>query len=337
MKLRKFTGPDARTVMKQVRRELGDDAVILDTKDVIQGGIKGFFGKPAIEIVAAAGSVPELETPAEVPEPGQRNGGVDLKVPFELPAAKAGPGGAGEKEAPPPGKNPETRAASPAPAPPAPERPAKPFVPLHLSLEQKSPEGGLPRNVVFIGPAGAGKTSAAGRLAWQHAGPGGRVRVVSLEENGRLSGVARWREFWEMLGAEFRVAFDPSELAGLGVVNEGAVLVDTPPLPLTGEYGWVEDLLEALPGFEVCLVADAHMSPAELRLLLERCEGYGPTMLFLTKADELMSPGSLKEAMAACEGRRVYVTDSSTITSPPVPVNGPAAAARMLELSGVKR
>ena len=47
--------------MKQIRKELGNDAVILNSRVVQTGGFLGFFKKRSIEVVAALDTKP-IET-----------------------------------------------------------------------------------------------------------------------------------------------------------------------------------------------------------------------------------------------------------------------------------
>ncbi|WP_066173071.1 flagellar biosynthesis protein FlhF [Bacillus marinisedimentorum] len=61
MKVKKYTAPSMPEVMKQVRSELGKDAVILNSKVVNKGGILGLFMKKNIEVVAAADPEPRLK------------------------------------------------------------------------------------------------------------------------------------------------------------------------------------------------------------------------------------------------------------------------------------
>ncbi|PAV30018.1 flagellar biosynthesis protein FlhF [Virgibacillus profundi] len=53
MKVKKYVAPTMPEVMNQIRKELGSDAVILNSKEVVQGGFFGFFKKKQIEVVAA--------------------------------------------------------------------------------------------------------------------------------------------------------------------------------------------------------------------------------------------------------------------------------------------
>ena len=57
MRLRTYTGDSLSTVMAQVRRELGPDAVIISTTDSAEGGVQ-------VRAAAERGTVqPKAETP----------------------------------------------------------------------------------------------------------------------------------------------------------------------------------------------------------------------------------------------------------------------------------
>lgn len=53
MKVKKYTAASMPEAMNQIRKELGADAVILNSREVQQGGFLGFFKKKNIEVVAA--------------------------------------------------------------------------------------------------------------------------------------------------------------------------------------------------------------------------------------------------------------------------------------------
>lgn len=53
MQTKQFSGATIDDVLGQVRAEFGDDAVILETRNVVRGGIAGFFGKAGIEVTAS--------------------------------------------------------------------------------------------------------------------------------------------------------------------------------------------------------------------------------------------------------------------------------------------
>lgn len=72
MKVKKFMAASMPDAMKQIRTELGNDAVILNSRVVYTGGVLGFFKKRNIEVMAALDANQESEQkpsvkPAAVP------------------------------------------------------------------------------------------------------------------------------------------------------------------------------------------------------------------------------------------------------------------------------
>ncbi len=58
MQIKQFSGATIDEVLTQVRAELGEEAVILQTKRVVKGGVGGFFGREGVEVTAAEGMPP---------------------------------------------------------------------------------------------------------------------------------------------------------------------------------------------------------------------------------------------------------------------------------------
>ncbi|KGP74005.1 flagellar biosynthesis protein FlhF [Pontibacillus yanchengensis] len=61
MKVKKFEAPTMPEAMSQVRKELGKDAVILNSKEVQKGGFLGLFRKTNIQVIAALDPQPKVE------------------------------------------------------------------------------------------------------------------------------------------------------------------------------------------------------------------------------------------------------------------------------------
>jgi len=53
MKIKRYMGKDTQEALLKVKMDLGNDAIILNTKKVRQKGIKKYFTKPLIEVMAA--------------------------------------------------------------------------------------------------------------------------------------------------------------------------------------------------------------------------------------------------------------------------------------------
>ncbi|WP_067838549.1 flagellar biosynthesis protein FlhF [Amphibacillus sediminis] len=63
MKVKKYIAPTMPEAMQQVRKELGSDAVILNSKVIYTGGLLGLFKKKNIEVVAAVEPKPVTKQP----------------------------------------------------------------------------------------------------------------------------------------------------------------------------------------------------------------------------------------------------------------------------------
>ncbi|MCM3409104.1 flagellar biosynthesis protein FlhF [Metabacillus litoralis] len=74
MKVKKYVAPSMQEAMKKIRAEMGNDAVILNSKSIQTGGFLGLFTKKKIEVIAAmdpdtqVGQQPKKETKAFVQE-----------------------------------------------------------------------------------------------------------------------------------------------------------------------------------------------------------------------------------------------------------------------------
>lgn len=311
MTIRKFKGPDVLSVMRRIKRELGEDAVIVSTSKVIDGGIAGFFGRQAVEIVACCG---EEETPA-----GRREGppGINLTIPREMPgpidrAEREGPGAGPLVEKPPAAYAGESQAVA-----------RNLFKPLTLTASTRiageEVHGSVfPEKMVFIGLSGAGKTTCVGRVA-RELGRGREVLVVSLEEEGRLSGAVRWEEVWMAMGVRFEAVMEMKAAARLAAGHDGPVLVDTPPITIDGSRAGDLFGLARLEGFSVCLVVDSHLEAEEASLLVEFLRNVGVDIIMLTKTDELLTRDRVGGLAAVFRDAPVFICESPLVTSPPVP------------------
>lgn len=87
MKVKKYVAPTMPEAMKQIRKELGVDAVILSSKEVQEGGFLGFFKKNKIEVVAALDHnpvVPKSRTSGKLGEHTANSSKLKASVETEL-------------------------------------------------------------------------------------------------------------------------------------------------------------------------------------------------------------------------------------------------------------
>jgi len=61
MKVKKYIAPTMPEAMHKIRKELGNDVVILNSKEIKQGGFLGLFRKKNIEVIAAIDPQPKVE------------------------------------------------------------------------------------------------------------------------------------------------------------------------------------------------------------------------------------------------------------------------------------
>lgn len=67
MRVRRFVGDNVSETMGKVKRELGSDAIILQTREFRDGGLFGIFGSKKVEITAAIEEKPVISTETSSP------------------------------------------------------------------------------------------------------------------------------------------------------------------------------------------------------------------------------------------------------------------------------
>ncbi|MFC4557134.1 flagellar biosynthesis protein FlhF [Virgibacillus kekensis] len=81
MKVKKFVAPTMPEAMNRIRKELGSEAVILNSKEIYQGGFLGMFKKRNIEVIAALdpqpGPPPAKQEPVKTQVPAKNPGNDD--------------------------------------------------------------------------------------------------------------------------------------------------------------------------------------------------------------------------------------------------------------------
>ncbi|HEY3417809.1 MAG TPA: hypothetical protein VGM23_13070, partial [Armatimonadota bacterium] len=295
MGLRTFTAETTEEAMDLVRRELGEEAVILDIK--------------------------RLATKASAEQPA----GERIQVRAQLPEGTA----RGQAAATPP---PARREARPAPVEPATTETTQQLKELadslqitHARLEMLTasmgwlgalspdlPEGvsrlitdGLVQQiptsggiclgeeqqvVALIGPSGAGKTTAAGKLGWYFTRVAQRRVGMITTDTLHIGALERSRLICKRLGIPLEVIYAPDEVAGAleRLADVELVLVDMPGgSPRDARYlGEIGDLLAALNPAEVHLVLSAGTGNVMTREMLRGYASLQPDQLVLSKTDE---------------------------------------------------
>ncbi len=158
-------------------------------------------------------------------------------------------------------------------------------------------EPGAPRRIALVGPAGAGKTTLAIKLAAVEAlGQGRRVALLTLDDQ-RIGAVEQLKIYAGILGLPMQVAPTAEEARGrleaLGAAD--VVVIDTPGVSPgeTGRREQVQRTLAALACREIHLVLNACSREKEALAAIEAWKGVPIGHLAFTRLDEAGACGSL--------------------------------------------
>ena len=151
--------------------------------------------------------------------------------------------------------------------------------------------------IAFVGPPGAGKTTALAKIAIKHL-LARRLpfRVISVDCE-RVGSHERLRAYAGIMGAPFAAADSIAELlqALNGRRDNETILIDTPGFS-PAEADSARDLVRALDrieGLQVQLVLPASMKRADLSACASQFAPFKPSCLLFTKLDETSSLGSV--------------------------------------------
>lgn len=183
------------------------------------------------------------------------------------------------------------------------------------------PLAGAPRAVVLVGPAGAGKTTLAMRLAMDLRRRDLRVTVASTDVS-RAGAPQQLEAMGGALGVPVSLCYAPDDAARL-LADGGSdvVIVDT-----TGHMGGRRDrsaelnaMLRSLPARDVLLTLPATMRAADQRQAVEAFGEHGLTGLVFTRCDETERLGAAASTAIEAALGVAYTTHSDQVTEAPRP------------------
>ena len=159
-----------------------------------------------------------------------------------------------------------------------------------------------PGIAALVGPAGAGKTTTVAKIAFHLGLAQGRpVHLVAFDD-GRVGSTHLIRTYASLLGVDLTVVGEVGQLretlddgARGGASPQELVLIDTPGYGFRDRKEWAElaALLESRADVETHLVLSASTKPRDLRRLIDESALFGPHKLLFTKIDETLSFGPL--------------------------------------------
>ena len=306
MKVKRFTAPDMAQAMRQVRKALGPEAVILATGRLPGGGVEITAAIEPGQAPAAAGApvagAPGPEGEGDLAELTRQVRGLSDLVARHLVHSEAAQGFAGRPE----------------------------LVPIHRHLRQQevapelialllddlaAPGGGnllgrlairlkkllnvypgpgpaqaRPAIWALVGPTGVGKTTTVAKLAASHALRHRlRVGMITLDTF-RIAAAEQLMVYGRIMDLETRVAASPEQYAQAvaGMAGADLILVDTVGRsPRDGDnLEELRTILAAVPATVCHLVLACPTRDADLQATLDGFGRFDPRSLIFTKLDE---------------------------------------------------
>ncbi len=350
MKIMKFEGATMREAVAKVKAELGDEAVIVATRQIRRGLLgtameisaaidDGDDDAPRMPRFAAAAAAAAREAQA-APQVNNEENVEKLIAPIrsELRSLRALVRASGSDnrgtteirgELAALRKLIEELRLAPAPG-------AKPNSTKNIANDVPTPNAPLTapsigNAIMLVGPTGAGKTTTIAKLAARAAlVEGKRVSIVTLD-NYRVGGIEQIRTFADLIGVPLHVANSPADLRDYLDGNDDLVLIDTAGRSPRDNRA-IDELAEALPNLppiEIHLVIPASTNVAAIDDLAHRTRALNPQRLLFTKLDEVNDAPELARSPARLALPITWVTTGQAV---PEDLEEPTSA-RLLELA----
>ena len=285
MRLKSFTGGSMNDIMRVVRRELGDDAIIVSswTEDDGRVRVTAALERSVPPDDAATGPQPVFPAaaPPDLSKTEFLRRVLDYHgVPAELAGHLAGHAAAVD------GDDAELALAA--------------------ALDDRfrfAPVNGWPadRPIVLVGPSGGGKTMTAAKLAAREV-MSGRTAGVLTTDFTRAGAHQQLRAFTDILGITLGVAESPRALADMAGEQDarGALIVDSPGVnPFDeGELAGLVDFVRAARA-EAVLVLPAGIDPLDAADIAVRFQVLEVTRLITPRVDSTRRHGGILAAAHA--------------------------------------
>jgi flagellar biosynthesis protein FlhF len=353
-----FRGRDPQAALNAVKASLGDEAIILNTREV-----GGLWGKREIEITA-------VKSGDDVPQNNKKRRPMDVEsevaalrrivedLRAEIRGNRAEP------------KSMSSRIDTPAPAPLGKvqqrliERGVEPTLAGEIAREAMRGSGGASekdmaaslrqalrsrlssgrspwegeerRLVALVGPTGVGKTTTIAKIA-AHAILDSRLKVSLVTvDTYRIGASEHIQRYGEIMNVPTHVARDETSLRE-AIFRSGdahLVLIDTAGRSDAAALAAQAQLLRKVEGIECHLVLSAASGAREIRAAAKRFHAYQAQRLIFSKLDESDGPGAILSATTEANVAISCVTDGQRVPEDIHPASGQSLVDRVLGHGG---
>ncbi len=337
-------------VMTQVKKEMGSDAVILNSKVVYRGGFLGLFKKKNIEVIAAidpdtrephiAGSQNKIKQEAKpVPPPPQNDQSMDLDVIREIKAMKK----LLERQQPQ-----SFHLASPFNEiyEQLMEQEVAPAIAEEIINDWKehnrdtTPEGGIHevissalnrlnpllsfggidyRNqyIQFVGPTGVGKTTTIAKVAAQAVLSANKKVAFITTDTYRIAAIEQLKTYAELLDVPIEVAYSIEDYMAAREKFSAydLVLIDTAGRNFR-DAQYIKELKEMIDfgvNMETYLVLSLTSRYRDMQVIYDQFHEVPINKLIFTKADETSTFGCALNMLLRNKVGAAYITDGQNV------------------------
>ena len=318
MRIKRIEAATTAEALRRLREELGDDALILQTKTISAPGMAGFFKRTRVELLGAVDeALPESAASAtavsSVPAavvPGTVSPGADVGFRVSDAAAEVRHAIAERLRS--------FRAAvptAPLAVPHIDPRPVTATSPVPVTARGVAAVSALAygpfdwtrlgaraRRIAFVGPTGAGKTTTLAKVAARaQLDHGRRVRLVTIDTY-RIGAVPQLASYAEILGVPLTVAHTPDDVATAiaQATDVDLVFIDTTGRsPLGDGIEGLRPFIDAAAPDITYLVLSAITRPRDA---IRAANGYrqlGTNALCVTRLDETDDHATVTDVASA--------------------------------------
>ena len=185
------------------------------------------------------------------------------------------------------------------------------------NLDRRTNGRRAPFLVALVGPTGAGKTTAAAKLALHRAVFGGRkVGLITLDTY-RVGALEQMQQYAEVMNLPLEVIYDAREVpAALKRLDDrDVVIIDTPgrsPRAKDANTQW-QSLLRVIAPDETHLVVPATMRPDAVPALLASMASCRLTHAIIAKVDELHDERAIADVAARVDLPIRWIADGQAV------------------------